>query len=103
MESLFNKVAAQNACNLIKKRLQHNCFPVKCKKLLRTPILKNICGRLLLYLFSCLICKNITSYSEKLFQNFQETFGKQTLHPAFSSFDFFILNQFLKTKEKSVI
>ena len=34
-----------------KKRLQHKCFPVKFEKLLRTPILKNICKRLLLGVF----------------------------------------------------
>ena len=32
----------------IKKRLQLRCFPVKFAKFLRTPILKNICERLLL-------------------------------------------------------
>ena len=48
LESLFNKVAGQ-ACNFIKKRLQHRCFPVKIVKLVRTPILKNTCERLLLY------------------------------------------------------
>ena len=31
------------------KRLQHRCFPVKFAKLLGTPILKNICKRLLLF------------------------------------------------------
>ena len=35
------------ACNFIKKRLQHRCFPVKFAKFLRIPILKNICKRLL--------------------------------------------------------
>ena len=34
-----------------KKRLQHKCFPVKFEKLLRTPILKNICKRLLVGVF----------------------------------------------------
>ena len=33
--------------NFVKKRLQHNCFPVKFGKFLRTPILRNICERLL--------------------------------------------------------
>ena len=32
----------------IKKRLQHRCFPVNFAKFLRTPILRNICERLLL-------------------------------------------------------
>ena len=36
------------ACNFIIKRLQHRCFPVKYTKLLRRPILKNICKWLLL-------------------------------------------------------
>ena len=36
------------ACNFIKKILQHRCFPVNIAKLLRTPVLKNICERLLL-------------------------------------------------------
>ena len=47
LESLFN---AAQACNFIKKRLQHRYFPVKFAKFLRTPILKNICERLLLNL-----------------------------------------------------
>ena len=34
--------------NFNKKRLQHKCFPVNIAKFLRTPILKNICQRLLL-------------------------------------------------------
>ena len=33
-------------CNFIKKRLQHKCFSVNIANFLRTPILKNICGRL---------------------------------------------------------
>ena len=42
LESLFNKAAALQACNFIKKRLQHRCFPVNIAKFLRTPILMNI-------------------------------------------------------------
>ena len=37
------------ACNFIKKRLQHWWFPVKFAKFLRTSILKKICERLLLF------------------------------------------------------
>ena len=44
LKSLFNKVAL----NFIKKRLQHNYFPMNIGKIIRTPILKNICERLLL-------------------------------------------------------
>ena len=35
-------------CNISKKRLQHKFFPVNISKFWRTPILKNICKRLLL-------------------------------------------------------
>ena len=47
LECLFNKVAGLQACIFIKKRLQHRCFPVNIVKLLRTPIRKYICERLL--------------------------------------------------------
>ena len=42
------KVAGLLACNFFKKRLQHGCVPINIAKFLRTPILKNICERLLL-------------------------------------------------------
>ena len=42
-QSLFKKVAG-----FIKKKQEHRCFPVKFAKLLRTPILKNICKQLFL-------------------------------------------------------
>ena len=45
LESTFNKVAG-----LIKKKLQHRCFPVNIANLLRPPILKNTIKRLPLYL-----------------------------------------------------
>ena len=46
----FNKVAdlRLRPATLLKKKLQHRCFPVKFTKLLRTSYLKNICERLLL-------------------------------------------------------
>ena len=47
-ESLFNKVAGLKVCNFIKKRIQHKCFPLNIANFLRTPVLKNICERLLL-------------------------------------------------------
>ena len=46
LQSLFK------AYNFIEKRLQHRCFPVNIAKLLRTPILKNICEWLLLYFWN---------------------------------------------------
>ena len=36
------------ACNFVKKRLQHSCFSVKSLQFLRTPISKNTSKRLLL-------------------------------------------------------
>ena len=45
---LENTCVGLKACNLIKNRLHHRCFPVKFTKYLRKSILKNICERLLL-------------------------------------------------------
>ena len=50
LESLFNKVADLQDCNVIKMRLQHRCFSVNIAKYFRAAILKIICGRLLLSL-----------------------------------------------------
>ena len=52
----FNKVASHQACNLIKKRLQHRYFPVNIGKCIRIPILKHICKRLHFWI---VFCKNI--------------------------------------------
>ena len=49
LESLFNSVGGLQVCNFTKKILQHLCFPMKFAKFLRTPVLKNICERLLLF------------------------------------------------------
>ena len=40
LKSLFNKVAGLKACNFVKKRLQHRCFPVNIAKCLRTAFFK---------------------------------------------------------------
>ena len=45
---VFHKVAGLQACNFLKKRLQHLCLRVKFAKLLRTSTLNNICVRLIL-------------------------------------------------------
>ena len=39
LESLFNKVTGLKVRNLIKKRLQHGCFPVNISKFLGTTFL----------------------------------------------------------------
>ena len=44
----FTKLQVFRPATLLKKRLLHRCFPVKFEKFLRTPVLKNICERLLL-------------------------------------------------------
>ena len=57
-------------CNLIKKRLQHRCFPMKSEKFIGTPIVKSIGERLLLYTdlsisnwnFTRMICKKTTDH-----------------------------------------
>ena len=47
-EYLFNKVVYLGPATLIKKRLWHRCFPVTFVKFLRTSILENTSGQLLL-------------------------------------------------------
>ena len=47
LESLFDKASALQP-SFIKERLQHRCFPENIAKFLKTPVLKNICERLLL-------------------------------------------------------
>ena len=47
LESLFNKVADLKACNLIKIRLQHSCFPMNFAKFSRAPYLQNTYGQVL--------------------------------------------------------
>ena len=48
-KSLFlNKVTGLSSATLLKKRLWHKCFPENFAKLIRTPILKKICDRLLM-------------------------------------------------------
>ena len=42
------KLQTVDSDNLIKQRLQHNCFPVNFANFLRAPILQNICGQLLI-------------------------------------------------------
>ena len=48
LKSLFNRVAGLEVCNFIKERLQPRRFLMEFAKFLRTPILKNICERLVL-------------------------------------------------------
>ena len=52
LESLFKNVAGLKACNFIKKRPQHRCFPVNITKFLLLLISENICERLLFDFFN---------------------------------------------------
>ena len=36
LQTIFNKVAGQEGCHFVKKRIQGRCFPVKFAKILRT-------------------------------------------------------------------
>ena len=37
LESLFKKIPGLKACNFIRKKPEHRCFPVKFAKFLRAP------------------------------------------------------------------
>ena len=67
----------KQACNFIKKKLQRICFPVNIAKLLRVPILKNICERLLL------LSKKYVAEYKKLIHG---CFGKQRLYSVGAQF-----------------
>ena len=44
LESLFTEVAGPQACNFVKKKIQHRCFTVKFAKFLRAGFLQNTSG-----------------------------------------------------------
>ena len=73
--SLFlNKVSVGAVCNFIKKRLQDSCFRVTIAKFVRTPILKNICKRLLL---------QVVLYSNYMIYAFPERFMVSRMYVIF--------------------
>ena len=80
LESIFNKVADLQACNVIKKCLQHSCFPVNIAKFLRTSILKIICERMLLYFE--VFCKDFVdvSYENALFGILEDCIWLQLIY-----------------------
>ena len=49
LKSLIKKASALKACNFVKKRPQHRCFPVTIVNILRLHILKIICKGLLFH------------------------------------------------------
>ena len=54
---------------LLKKRLQHGCFPVNCTKFLRTHLLQSTTGWLLLKVAACYKFTNFTFYFTYPFKN----------------------------------
>ena len=52
------------ACNFIKKRVQHRCFPMKFTKSLRTPFLQNTST--LMAASGSKQCKPMKTYTESL-------------------------------------
>ena len=63
LKPLLNKIAGLELASFYKKRLQHKCFPVKFAKLLKTPILKNICKRLLREIYKKAALKNFAIFT----------------------------------------
>ena len=51
LESLFNKVAGLRACNIIKKGLQHWCFPVSIAKHLYRRTLRTAASEKAMYAY----------------------------------------------------
>ena len=74
LESLFIKFAGLEVWDFIKERLQLSCFPLNFVKFLRTPILKNICERVLLRVLkptSCLFLYPLETSKNESFRYFQ--------------------------------
>ena len=73
----FDKVEKKHRFYLKEKHLQHRRFPVSVAKLSRTPILKNICERLLLFDHTYLVQQVHTN------QNFYVRFYTISLFPLY--------------------
>ena len=71
LESLFKKVAGLQACNFIKKRSQHRCFPMNIAKLLRLTILKSIGKRLLFNCFNGSLFHGPKGSKSRLYDGFR--------------------------------
>ena len=61
---MFKSSQEPEACNFIKKRHWHRCFPVNFAKFLRTPFLQKTSGRLLLKINLVKLFGNNHSYVE---------------------------------------
>ena len=90
-----NEFAGLRPATLLKRRLQHRCFAVNIAKLLRTPILKNICERLFLY-FRIVKKKNLFWKMKKWqIENLEKSEISEKL--------FWVFNFFLQWKSKTRI
>ena len=78
---LLNKWQVFRSAALLKKRLQHSCFPVNIAKFLRTPTLKNIYKRLLQESCSLLLAKDalFPQLSEWIFRVLTKEFTSRIL------------------------
>ena len=112
--SLFNKVVGLEACNFIEKRLQLRCFPLNIAKFLKTPIMKNICERLLFWVLERTSCHLSLSVPTKTQKNeslryfqwvYKETNGAEWVHTSLYKNIIFVcvsVDQALTSKEKDV-
>ena len=80
MESLFDKVADNEACNFIKKRFQQMCFLVNIAKFFKTAILKNTCERQFLWISESLFKVKFSTLFRTTFTLWKTPVGRQ-LHP----------------------
>ena len=90
----FNKVAGRKAWNIIKRRLQHRCFPVKFAKILRTPFfiehlrwllpeMERESFHVLLPWFSQMLCLTLSWWRSL-------SYGKQSIYLLCKSMDWFL-------------
>ena len=93
----FNKIRGLRPINLLKKRLQHRCFPVNIAKLLRTAILKNVCEGLFLYFKILQI-----NFFEKWKIGRSKTWKSRKNYSEFSYFQLFALQPKSKTQIKNL-
>ena len=106
--SFFNKVAGPQACNFIKMRLEHRCFPVKFAKLLRTPFFTEHLQWLLLtvsgFQFATLLKKRLPQKCFSFSANFLRTpFDRTCPDDCFLSFtcEFFKNTSFIEHLSKT--
>ena len=81
---LLSKNAGLQSCSLNEKPLQDRCFPVNIAKILRTPVLKNICEPLFEHFATWANNIQATGSEEEIFNELDEK--NLSLHDAFINF-----------------